>query len=338
MISRNGINLCSESRRINHQYQHHIFTSADFLILQRRYGLSKKIKYQQRNNTQIQPDKHPQLTEARRTLLAISDAQILIAIAFGFNFMTESKCSMTTYHFGVALDTVLICCSTMAFSLSMCRDFWKAPFSALIRVVLSTIVFSGLGAFIFYEKQGGHFPNWPPGSDQSDFLILLPAGCLEDSDLFAGLGNSSNGPPADILHLDNLSSRSFMAMFGVVAAVYLIALVIPVLRCCWCCGRAARIDVSRRNKFYFLARLSWLLLRLAPVVIACICWRDIHVARGYVDDSGWMVPDNGKNPELDVNSISQVLAILTALWFIVLLLDTVKRSRKGKYQEGHEKV
>jgi hypothetical protein len=221
----------------------------------------------------------------------------------------------------------------MAFSLSICRDFWRTPWSASIRVILSTFVFVCLGAFIFYEKQGAHFPNWPPSSHQNDFLILLPAGCLEDSDLFAGLRNSSTGPPADSLGLSKLGSQSFMVMFGFVAAVYLIALVVSILR-----RSGAGIDVSRRKKWYFLARLFWILLRIVPVVIAFNCWCNIYAARGYVNDSGWVVLDNGNNTEMDVYSIGQLLAILTASWFIVLLLDTVKWHRKGKHQKGHELV
>ena len=294
----------------------------------------KRDRDQQRINTQTEPDKHPQMTKARRILLlTISDAQILIALAFGLNFAAESKCSLTTYHFGVALDTVLICCSTMAFSLSICRDFWRTPASALVRFILSTFIFVCLGVFIFYENQGRHFPNWPPSSDNpNDFLVLLPAACLEDPDLFSELDSSSTIQSADSLRLAKLGSQSFVILFIPLAVVYLIAVVISLSRIA-----EGSINVGRRSKCY-IGCIFWFLLRLVPVVVGCYCWASIPEARRYVNDSGWMVLDNGNNPELDINSIGQILAMLTALWFIVLLLDTIERHKKGGHLRGHEKV
>jgi hypothetical protein len=222
----------------------------------------------------------------------------------------------------------------MTFSLGVCRDFWNTPISSALRVFLSTFVFICLGVFIFYDNQGAHFPTWPPDtSDHNDFLILLPAACLENSTLFADLKSSTN-LPAGSIELDKLGSQSFPAMFVILAISYIIAFLVSVLR-----GRNAKgIDFSRQNKRYFRWRWIWFFLRIPPIGIAIFCWYSISAARTYVNDSGWVVLDNGINPELDSYSIGQLLAIFTALWFIVLLLDVHKRRGKEEHQGPHGKV
>jgi hypothetical protein len=268
-------------------------------------------------------------------MLNVSDAQTMLAIAFGINFGLLAKCNMTAYHFGVALDTILICLSTIIFSFTMVKDYWKTWATAIIRFVASIIIFISLGAFTISNR--GNFPQWPLGDQATDNLALLPAACLQNNNLFQQLNSSLSDNDRNSLNLGKVTTlRTEEVFFYILVVMFFVGIASHPIR--QCCGRkVAQHKGTKRHKGW---RTTWILIRCIPIAIAIKCWRDIAVSRTWAAKSGWL---NNSGPhhqdaELNAGNIGQVLALITGYWFIMTILALCPPcgKKRGQRQEDHK--
>ena len=269
----------------------------------------------------------------RTIILGISDSQTILAIAFGFNFAAMSKCSLTSYHYGVALDTILITCSSMVLSVAMVRDYWESPLAALIRWLMMTFVFVCLGVTLVYEEQWSHSPEWPPGHQQTDSLVLLPVACLLEGDLFSQLNASLSPEQASYLHIGQLSNpgQEFL-MYIFLAGAYGLAHLAHIVRSVVHRPKDGKLPWLKEGSPRAIATvIYWLFVLITPTAISFLCWVDISQARTWASNSGWLNGDgpNNTNPEERLFDIGQFLPLLTAgLWVITLAEKSNIRSPK----------
>ncbi|KAF2181133.1 hypothetical protein K469DRAFT_752972 [Zopfia rhizophila CBS 207.26] len=118
-------------------------------------------------------------------LFALSDASLILTLAYILNFGLSGKCDMSTYHYYVALDSVLLACSTMVVTFTISRFCYFRTFTGVMRFIFMLAIFTLLAVFLGYQMQKNFntdFPNWvPPKTNDSTFL--LPISCFVDPDL-----------------------------------------------------------------------------------------------------------------------------------------------------------
>lgn len=95
---------------------------------------------------------------------------------------------MSAYHYYVALDSILLACSTtvVAFATSG-RHFWKT-YAGLPRFFSTLTIFINLGIFLGYQilsHWNTDFPEWIPPDiiPSNDSALLLPVSCFLDRSL-----------------------------------------------------------------------------------------------------------------------------------------------------------
>jgi len=69
-----------------------------------------------------------------RLILVVSDAATLLGLAYYFNFMLAAKCDMSTYHYYVALDTILFTCATIALAALLSRAYYWRSLASVFRL------------------------------------------------------------------------------------------------------------------------------------------------------------------------------------------------------------
>ncbi|KAG4432026.1 hypothetical protein IFR05_012490 [Cadophora sp. M221] len=120
-----------------------------------------------------------------------SDASTLLALAYITNFILTGKCTMSTYHYYIALDSVLMACSTLVLTFTTSRYRYFKILANYLRYFFMLAIFALLGTLIGYQfltHFNADFPEWnPPGTkDRNASSLVLPASCFFDPDLIKG--------------------------------------------------------------------------------------------------------------------------------------------------------
>lgn len=93
---------------------------------------------------------------------------------------------MTVYHYYIALDAILLACSTIAVAFAASgRHFWKT-WAGIWRILSTLLIFVFLSIFLGYQasnKLNTDFPELFPPTKRDDSAILLPVSCFLDPDL-----------------------------------------------------------------------------------------------------------------------------------------------------------
>ncbi|CAG8951255.1 hypothetical protein HYFRA_00008003 [Hymenoscyphus fraxineus] len=125
-------------------------------------------------------------------LFSVSDMSSILSLAYIINFMLTGKCKMSTYHYYIVLDTVLLACSTIALTFHSCRHVFFSTRGWILRVPVALLIFSLLGIFLSYQffvHTKNNFPEWVPPVGRNDSGLLLPVSCFFDMDLMNGKEN-----------------------------------------------------------------------------------------------------------------------------------------------------
>ena len=104
--------------------------------------------------------------------------------------MAKGKCTMSVYHYYVALDSVLIACSIMVIAFATSGHHFWTTFAGIPRFILMLATFLFVGIFLGYQAAKHlriDFPSWmPPDINLThDSALLLPVSCFLDPDLVA---------------------------------------------------------------------------------------------------------------------------------------------------------
>ncbi|KAH8732052.1 hypothetical protein GQ44DRAFT_822168 [Phaeosphaeriaceae sp. PMI808] len=117
----------------------------------------------------------------RTFVLGAADTQTIFIAAFLLSFAAQTKCQLTSYHFTVATNQMMIALSVITFSVALVRTYWRNPLAAGFRLLLSLASFIGVALTIF--RKANYAPDWPPPASRNDSAILLPVACLLETAL-----------------------------------------------------------------------------------------------------------------------------------------------------------
>lgn len=80
--------------------------------------------------------------------MAGSDILTILAAVYGIIFWANGKCRMTVYHYYIALDAILLACSTIAVAFAASgRHFWKT-WAGTWRILSTLLIFVYLSIFL----------------------------------------------------------------------------------------------------------------------------------------------------------------------------------------------
>jgi hypothetical protein len=257
----------------------------------------------------------------RTFVLGVADAQTILVAAFLLSFAGQSKCKLTSYHFGVAVNQMMIALSVITFSVALVRTYWRSPLAAAFRLLLSTGAFIGVGLTIL--RKANYAPDWPPRGTRRDSASLLPVACLLDLDLRSraeeqakdsvdglGFGKATAWPP----------ERGF----------YIVLILAFLAAHCSILFRFAEkrkwIHTKSTQKRKYFTLVYWPLVLITPTATSVQCWRRVYEQREWVDKSGWIA---SPNPEMIVWDSGQLIAMGILITVIInVLTETFERKKK----------
>jgi hypothetical protein len=112
----------------------------------------------------------------------ISDAQILLALAFSLYFIVSDRCTVSQYHIKIGLNLWLTAATITVFSLTVVRNCFERLGSGLFRIALLafSLIFS-LGFPLGLQVSSGFASEIVPSDGRNSSQIFLNALCFMDS-------------------------------------------------------------------------------------------------------------------------------------------------------------
>jgi hypothetical protein len=254
-------------------------------------------------------------------VLSAADTQTIFIGAFLLGFAGQSKCQLTSYHFTVAVNQMMIALSSMTFSVALVRTYWRNPLAATFRLLLSTGAFVGVGLTIF--RKANYAPDWPPPKKRKDSAILMPVACLLETDLRT---RSQQQAKSDIGFGKPTAWPVERYFFIALVLAFIVAhLSIPIRF-----AESRKYAPKRWTKFRGpFTVMYWLFMLLPPTFISVWCWAKVYETREWVRDSGWM---ETPNTEFVIWDSGQLIAIGVLITVINNML-TEAWKREGKPRE-----
>ena len=222
---------------------------------------------------------------------------------------------MTVYHYYIALDSILLACSTIAVAFAASGRLFWSTWACIWRLISTLVVLTFLLIFLGYQAvkhPKTPFPElFPP--QRNDSAILLPVSCFLDPDLIERaspyaphrhipLGNTQLeriGQPIRTLQLPQIW------LFGFFVLSLLSMLLGALIRCCK--------TRSRSNK------TKWLVSPIFLVSLATdiFCAHHMRMLKQWTSQSGWM--DN--KGEEGYYSTGQLLPLVTLAVIVITALE-----------------
>ncbi|KAH6887702.1 hypothetical protein B0T10DRAFT_574861 [Thelonectria olida] len=278
-------------------------------------------------------------------ICSLSDAQLLVILAFGAAFYSKAQCSISTYHYTITIHLVLAGLAASLLALILIRKPQKKIISMLLRIAMFSACLAGLLGQ--KDVQGvdntSSIRSQLPGMDQRDSTVVLPTFCLLDDSLnpFPGLTAEEKK------HLINkgLSRNAVVQSRFLLAFFILVALFKHILglRQRWglesshkvssrCCGCNPAFVVYIMTTFCKFAVWAF------SLILICYNWLTVFLLRDWVERSGWLELEDGQNPERDVQGLGQIapLIALGAIGFTIT--DTVSEFLNNWWKKTHPKA
>ncbi|KAF1844229.1 uncharacterized protein K460DRAFT_419170 [Cucurbitaria berberidis CBS 394.84] len=260
----------------------------------------------------------------RTFVLGVSDTQTIFVGAFLLSFAGQSKCRLTSYHFTVAINQMMIALSVMTFSVALVRTYWRNPLAAAFRLLLSVGSFIGVGLTIF--REANYAPDWPPPSSRKDSAILLPVACLLESDLKSRAQEQAEQNQAE------LGFGGSSALPGPTERYFFIILIIAFIL-----AHASIIVRFLENKDHapeqwtryrgWFTVVYWPWMLIPPTFTSVWCWVRVYETREWVKNSGWIA---FPNPEMIIWDSGQLIAMGVLITVMMnMLTEAYKREQKG---------
>ncbi|KAF2023011.1 hypothetical protein EK21DRAFT_95261 [Setomelanomma holmii] len=259
----------------------------------------------------------------RTFVLGAADTQTIFVGAFLLGFAGQSKCQLTSYHFTVAVNQMMIALSVITFSVALVRTYWRNPLAAGFRLLLSFGAFVGVGLTIF--RKANYAPDWPPPSTRKDSAILLPVACLLETNLRTRAEEEAEKSNAD-LGFGSSTTWPFERYFFIALIVaFLIAhLSVPIRYAER--SRANSIPAKWTRFRGWITVVYWFSMLAPPTFVSVWCWIKVYKTRDWVKQSGWMETPNTEFVIWDSGQLIAVGVLITVV--INMLTETWKREEK----------
>lgn len=222
---------------------------------------------------------------------------------------------MSTYHYYVALDSVLIACSAILAILITSRR--RTTPAGILRWLGTFVILILLGIFIGYQmfkKWDTQFPEWNPplSRARNDSTLLLPASCFLDPDLENRESPyAPYNPNITDLRLDRIG-RSVKVkqlpeiwFYAIIALVFLIG---PFVRR-YCHFNDP--EFTYQESMILKRKRRWPGLLLLGACLASFMYSAWHIdqLRRWAKTSGWM-KDNSEDEWLTIGQLLPLFALL----------------------------
>lgn len=289
------------------------------------------------NAAQTRDERNKVRAAGRTFIIGTADAQIIFIGAFLLGFAGQNKCRLTSYHFTVAVNQMMIALSSITFSVALVRTYWRSPYAAAFRLLLTIGSFIGVGLTIF--RQANYAPDESVVKfhmdSAMDSAILLPVACLletelrdaaekqaKDSKAELGFGKATTWPPERIFYI-----------FLVVS--YLAAHISIPLRFYFGKSRD-NTPVKWTYRRMILAAVYWLWVLLPPILTSVIAWGRVNQLREWAADSGWMADPNTEMMILDSGQLIAMGVLFTIIMNV--LTEAKEREKKSVEKDANDEL
>ena len=295
-------------------------------------------------------------------VMSSSDTQIFTGGAYALTLRYFRGCSITSYHYDIVANLMLLTCATHLMSITIVRNYWRYPWLGILRTLICTGVFIVTGILLANQNSDSvTFPSQVPMANETSSFILLPAACFQkgNSQLLGTLKASLSPEKALDAFFNNTPGNRIpgWSNYLMILLLYLVAGFVDILR--WFRrgaqsdpnGRRARILVffhcssaqrhSRRQQkksdkkpFFSLGNLVFTLFSMYLLAgIGVSCWTVVTSAtyiwnlRSWAKGSGWLeAQDGGQSAEDDATSFGQLVPIFLNLLIIFTVAQVLSRA------------
>ncbi|KAF2799232.1 hypothetical protein K505DRAFT_332786 [Melanomma pulvis-pyrius CBS 109.77] len=264
----------------------------------------------------------------RTFVLGASDTQTIFVGAFLLSFAGQSKCRLTSYHFTVAVNQMMVALSVITFSVSLVRTYWRNPLAAAFRLLLSLGAYIGVGLTIF--RKANYAPDWPPPENRKDSAILLPVACLLESNLRVRAQEQAKQSTADLGFGSSSAWPAERFFFIALVIAFVLAHASTLVR--FLENRDYAPEKWTRFRAWFTVTY-WGYMLIPPTFTSVWCWIRVYQARGWVKNSGWI---GSPNPEMIIWDSGQLIA-MGVLITVMMNMLTEAMKREGKDTERKKK-
>ncbi|RYN19201.1 hypothetical protein AA0119_g10163 [Alternaria tenuissima] len=273
----------------------------------------------------------------RTFIIGTADAQIIFVGAFLLGFAGQNKCRLTSYHFTVAVNQMMIALSSITFSVALVRTYWRSPYAAAFRLLLTIGSFIGVGLTIF--RQANYAPDESVVKfhmdSAMDSAILLPVACLletelrdaaekqaKDSKAELGFGKATTWPPERIFYI-------FLVVSCLAAHIS-----IPLR---FYFGKSRdNTPVKWTYRRMILAAVYWLWVLLPPILTSVVAWGRVNQLREWAADSGWMADPNTEMMILDSGQLIAMGVLFTIIMNV--LTEAKEREKKSVEKDANDEL
>lgn len=241
------------------------------------------------------------LAEAyRKTLQAASDMLTFLSLAYWVNFYVDGKCTLSAYHYSLAMDIGLISLSSFVASTLTIRDYYKSLWAAALRFSCIITVMVLLGMVLNRQRGQPESPELLPSSSRKTSAIFLPALCFLDPDFRVFKDNKDSQINSQIGKPQNTATYYIVLM-----AFNILTLLVGFLR------NVFRGHFDKVNGFVWVYRV---LASLVIVVTSLFALSHFVTLKVFIDRSGWIqLNSNHNNPENTIGAIDQLVPLFSML-------------------------
>ena len=282
------------------------------------------------------------------TLRAISDIQILLALALALSVVLFGICRTLQYHFEIGINLLLVACANYLQTLSLTRHYWRSwptRMAALLRLLIMVGIYFCFGWILAIQNHQPflnqhHFAVERMTADNKrDSAILLKAACfLEPSfqnNTFAHLNT------AERTHIGLQENTGGAAEWILGLTLGCVTLLIFMFRILGAINHSLEDRIKKMKIHTILCASIWIF----SLVVFCYSATTVSNLRSWVSKSGWLQPEEKNNPDDNIRGFGQTAALVLIGAMLINTLDNVsiiikqtvhkkkasaKRSAKGK--------
>jgi len=247
-------------------------------------------------------------------VLGAADTQTIFVGAFLLGFAGQSKCELTSYHFTVAVNQMMIALAVITFSVALVRTYWRNPLAAGLRLLLSIGAFTGVGLMIF--RKANYAPDWPPPSKRKDSAILLPVACLLETELRTQAQQQAEKAEAKLGFGKSHAWPWERYFFIALIVAFVVAHASIPIRFAENRNRDGHHGPWRLRWTKFRGWVTvayWASMLVPPTIISVYCWTRVYQVRDWVKNSGWIQLPNTEYVIWDSGQLIAIGVLITVL-------------------------
>ncbi|KAF2495473.1 hypothetical protein BU16DRAFT_441557, partial [Lophium mytilinum] len=260
-------------------------------------------------------------------ILSCSDQQIFTSGAYAITLRYAQGCKISAYHYNIVGNMMLMTCATHLMSVTVVSQYWKHKILAVVRILLVTGLYIATG-LLLANQNVAQTPRWPtnvPKRNETDSLLVLHAACFQSDTagvLKQTLDDSFKDSDSffDKTLLNSTPNNKIVGwnFFILMVLWYGFAIIAEIVRLWY--HRRSRADAHQRAQRKGPAKWVYYIFWFyqfggAVFCTVAIIYSFVYIRRlrSWMGHSGWIQPDDGKNPESVPYTFGQLVPIFLTL-------------------------